>query len=228
LLAAAIEREKAEAGLRERELLLRTVIDANPNLILVKDRNGTIVLANRTLASTYGVGIKELVGQSHIARHRRLGLSEAEVQKWLADDREVIDTGVAINLVEPFTQPDGTIHWYSARKLPLKLPVNRSCVLIVAADISEQKQAADRIRELNRELEMRVRERTSALALANKELEAFSYSISHDLRSPLRAIVRPNLRRCALPRRRSPLGNRRTRSGAGCWPLWRAARARGW
>jgi light-regulated signal transduction histidine kinase (bacteriophytochrome) len=70
----------------------------------------------------------------------------------------------------------------------LKLPGNRACVLIVAADVSEQKQAADRIRELNRELEMRVRERTSALALANKELEAFSYSISHDLRSPLRAI----------------------------------------
>jgi PAS domain S-box-containing protein len=188
LLAAAIEREKAEIGLRERELLLRTVIDANPNLILVKDRNGTIVLANRTLASTYGVSIKELVGQSHIDLHRRLGLSETEVQKWLADDREVIDTGVAINLVEPFTQPDGAVHWYSTRKLPLKLPGNRSCVLIVAADISEQKQAADRIRELNRELEMRVRERTSALALANKELEAFSYSISHDLRSPLRAI----------------------------------------
>jgi PAS domain S-box-containing protein len=188
LLAAAIEREKAEVGLRERELLLRTVIDANPNLILVKDRNGTIVLANRTLASTYGVGIKELVGQSHIDLHRRLGLSQAEVQKWLADDREVIDTGVAINLVEPFTHPDKTIHWYSTRKLPLKLPGNRACVLIVAADVSEQKQAADRIRELNRELEMRVRERTSALALANKELEAFSYSISHDLRSPLRAI----------------------------------------
>jgi light-regulated signal transduction histidine kinase (bacteriophytochrome) len=84
--------------------------------------------------------------------------------------------------------PDGTTHWYSARKLPLMLPGNRASVLIVSADISEQKHAADRIRELNLELEQRVRERTSALALANKELEAFSYSISHDLRSPLRAI----------------------------------------
>lgn len=188
LLAAAIERQKAEASLRDRELLLRTVIDANPNLILVKDRNGIIVLANKALAATYGVGIKELIGQSHIELHRRLSMSEQEVQKWLADDREVIDTDTPVNLVEPFTHPDGTVHWYSARKLPLTLPGNRASVLIVSADISEQKQAADRIRELNLELEQRVRDRTSALALANKELEAFSYSISHDLRSPLRAI----------------------------------------
>ena len=188
LLAAAIERQKAEVNLRDRELLLRTVIDANPNLILVKDRNGIIVLGNKALATTYGVGIRELIGQSHIELHRRLGMSEKEVQKWLADDRDVIDTGKPVNLIEPFTHPDGTVHWYNARKLPLMLPGNRSSVLIVAADISEQKQAADRIRELNLELEQRVRDRTSALALANKELEAFSYSISHDLRSPLRAI----------------------------------------
>jgi PAS domain S-box-containing protein len=188
LVAAAAERQKAEASLRERELLLRSVIDANPNLILVKDRDGKIVLANTAMASTYGVAIKELIGQSHLELHRRLGMNEQEVQKWLADDREVIDTGTPISLVEPFTHPDGTVHWYSARKLPLLLPGNRPSVLIVAADISEQKQAADRIRELNLELETRVRERTAALALANKELEAFSYSISHDLRSPLRAI----------------------------------------
>ena len=188
LLAEAAERQKAEASLRERELLLRSVIDANPNLILVKDREGRIVLGNRALAATYGVSIKELIGQSHVELHRRLGMNEQEVQKWLADDREVIDTGTPISLVEPFTHPDGVVHWYSARKLPLSLPGNRPSVLIVADDISEQKQTADRIRELNLELEMRVRERTSALALANKELEAFSYSISHDLRSPLRAI----------------------------------------
>ena len=146
-------RKQAEEALRNREYLLRNVLDTNPSIIFVKDRDSKILLGNKALARFYGITLQQIVGTLHTDLHARLGMSPQEIAQWLADDRAAIDTGITQVLEERATWKDGSVHWYHTTKLRIALPGGQPGVLVVSEDITERKQAEVALHRERRTLE---------------------------------------------------------------------------
>jgi PAS domain S-box-containing protein len=178
--------KRTEEELFQERTFLRTVIDTSPNLVCVKKADGTFALANRSLAEAYGCTPEEMIGKKNAECAR----PPRETDRLIESDREVIARQAPKILPEEkITFADGKERWFTVIKTPLREKTGPSDkILCVSMEITERKQAEEEIRRLNAELERRVAERTAQLEAANKELEAFAYSVSHDLRAPLRSI----------------------------------------
>jgi PAS domain S-box-containing protein len=113
------------------------------------------------------------------------------------DDQAAVEAAVVCHLEHrrPYAvefrmlHKDGTYRWVLSRGEAVRDGTGKAVRMLgTIIDITERKWAEEEIQRLNSDLERRVAERTAELERANKELESFSYSVSHDLRGPLRAI----------------------------------------
>lgn len=172
--------QERTAALSEANTLLQALMDNMPDHIYFKDTQSRFIRNSRSQATLLGLSDPaQVVGKTDFDFFPHAARAYAEEQEVMRSGKPLVD------LEEWVVWPGGQETWVSTTKVPLRNSEGKTIGIFgISRDITERKRAEQAIRQLNTDLE----KQTEQLETANKELEAFSYSVSHDLRAPLRAI----------------------------------------
>ena len=175
----------AESALRESEERLRAIFENAPVAIDDRAPGGEFVRVNPRFCQLTGYTAEEMrsLRAEDIVHPDDLGADVASTERLLAG---AIDS---YSLDKRYVRKGGGVVWVEVKRALVRGDDGQPLLLVgVARDITGQRRAEAEVRALNADLEGRVKERTAELTRLNKDLQAFSYSVSHDLRAPLRTL----------------------------------------
>ncbi|HEY9508489.1 MAG TPA: ATP-binding protein [Verrucomicrobiae bacterium] len=178
-----LRRQRAERALQSSEERYRSLVEISPDALFVQTDDKIVFINSAGVKLFDHDDVNAVLGKSAVDFFHPD--ERAEIRERL---RVLLKEQKPISFLEHrVVRPDGSLVEVEMAAAPLTFEGRKSAQVIVH-EISDRKLAEAEIRRLNLKLEQRVIERTAELEAANKELEAFSYSVSHDLRSPLRHI----------------------------------------